>query len=67
MLDKVILIMTMTKTIFNKISVKSSAANPSGKPLPGDKTLGLETAIHFYAIEYGDDTEEKKEVVILVI
>ena len=48
----------MAKTISKKISVKASAAKPLGKPPPRDKTLGLEPAICFYAIEDGDDTEE---------
>ena len=41
-----------------KISVKASAAKTLGKPPPGDKTLRIDPAIHFYAIEYIDDTEE---------
>ena len=49
-LDKVILILTMTKTISKNISVKASAAKPSGKPPPGDKTLGIEPEICFYDI-----------------
>ena len=40
----------MEKTIGKKISVKASADKPSVKPLPGDKTFGLETVIRFYAI-----------------
>ena len=48
----------MAKTISKKISVKASAAKYLGKPLPGDKILGLETATHFYVIEDGDETEE---------
>ena len=41
-LDKVILFLTMEKTISKKNSVKDSAANTSGKPPPGDKTLGVD-------------------------
>ena len=50
----------MEKTISKKRSVKASAAKPSVNPLPGDKTSELETAIRFYAIENGDETEEGK-------
>ena len=57
-LDKYISLMTMDKTISKKISVKDSAAKPSGKPQPGDKNVGLEPAISYYAIEDGDDTEK---------
>ena len=30
--------------------LKASTAKPNGKPLPGDKYLGLEPAIIFYEI-----------------
>ena len=49
--------MTMEKTISKKISVEDSASKPLVKPTPGDKTLGLEIEIRFYAIEDGDDTK----------
>ena len=42
--------LTMAKTISKKISVKASSSKPSGKPLPVDKTLGLDTAIRFCEI-----------------
>ena len=48
----------MAKSISKKSSVKDSAAKPSGKPPPGDKTFGLETAIRLYAIEDGDEDEK---------
>ena len=48
----------MAKTISKKISVKASADITLGKPQPGDKTLGLEPEIFFYAVEDVDDTEE---------
>ena len=51
----------MAKTISKKISAKTSAAKPLVKPPAGDKTLGIEQAICFYDIEYGDDTEEEEE------
>ena len=44
-----------------------SAAKPSGKPLPGDKTCGLEPAIRLYAMEDSYETEKGEEVEILVI
>ena len=47
----------ISKTVSLK-PVKSSTANPRGKPLPGDKTLWLDPDIHFYEIEDGDNTEE---------
>ena len=50
--------LTMAKTISKKISVKASSSKTLGKPLPGDKTLGIEPAICLYAIEDGDKTEE---------
>ena len=56
-LDIDISLLTMVKTISKKISVKASAAKPSGNTLSGDKTFGLEPAIHVYAIEEGDETE----------
>ena len=49
----------MSKTISKKSAVKASSSKPLGKPLPGDKNLGIETAIRFYAIEDGDETEER--------
>ena len=49
-------IRNMGKTTREKISVKSSAAKPLGKPLTGYKTLGIDPEIRFYAIEEGDDT-----------
>ena len=48
----------MGKTTSKKISVKSSTAKPSGKSLPGDKTLVIEPETRFYAIEVSDKTEE---------
>ena len=51
----------MAKTISKKISVKASAAKPLGKPPTGDKTLRIDPAILFYAIEGSDKTEEVEE------
>ena len=48
----------MGKTTSKKISVKTSAANPSGKPTSRDKIMGIKTTICFYAIEDADETEE---------
>ena len=57
----------MAKTTRKKCSVKASAAKPSGNPPTGDKTFGTETAICFYAIEDGDDTEKGEEAEILFV
>ena len=46
----------MEKSVSLK-STKDLTSNPNGKPPPGDKTLRLEPAIHFYEIEAGDKTE----------
>ena len=51
----------MAKTISKKSSVKASSEKPSGKPLPGDKTFGIEPDIRFYAIEDRDNTENEKK------
>ena len=57
----------MAKNISKKVSVKDSSAKTLGKTPPGDKTLGLDPEIRFYAIEDGDDTEEGEEAEIIVI
>ena len=61
----------MENTISKKISAKAStyknSVKPLGNPPPGDKTLGIETLIRFYAIEDGDDTEEGEEAEILIV
>ena len=67
MFDKVILILTIEKTISKKISVKASATKPSGNHPPRYKTLEIEQKIRFYAKEYGDDTGEGEEVEILIV
>ena len=59
--------MNMSKTISKKIFVKASSSKPSGKPLPGDKTLGLDPEIRFYAIEDDGKTEEGQVTEILAI
>ena len=48
----------MAETISKKNSVKASAAKPSGKPQPRNKTFGIEPAIRLYAIEDIDETEK---------
>ena len=48
----------MVKTTSKKISFKDSAAKPLGKSPPGDKTLGIEPEICFYATEDVDETEK---------
>ena len=59
--------MTMSKTINKKISVKTSEDKPSGKPLPGNKTLVIEPVVRFHAIKDSENTEEGEEVEILFI
>ena len=51
----------MVKTSGKKILVKATAANPSGKPPSGDKTLGIESVIRFYSLEDVDETKEREE------
>ena len=48
----------MANTISKKSYVKASAAKTLGKLPPGDKNLGVDPEIRFYAIEEGDETEE---------
>ena len=50
-LDKDISLLTMANIISKKNSVKASAAKPSVKTPPGDKTFGLDPAIRFNPIE----------------
>ena len=38
--------------------VVAATDKPNNKPPPGDKSLGINTAIRFYDIEDGDNTEE---------
>ena len=66
-LDRDISLLTMAKTISKKGSVKASSVKLWGKPPPGDKNFGIETAIRFYAIEDGDETEKGEESEILVV
>ena len=42
-------------------------ANPNGKLLPRDKTLGIDKAIHFYDIEEGNNNGEGEESEIFFI
>ena len=51
----------MAKSISKRNSATASIANTLGKPIPGDKTLGLEPYIRFYEIEDVDKTEEGEE------
>ena len=39
-------------------TVKESTDKPNCKPLPGDKSFGIEPDILFYKIEYANKTEE---------
>ena len=56
----------MARTISIK-TVKASTSKPNRKPPPGDKTIGLETAIRFYEIEYGNKTKKLEESEIFFI
>ena len=52
----------MERSISMKMkTVKASTANPNGKTPPGNKSLGLQTTICFYEIEYIDKTDEVEE------
>ena len=55
--NRIVLKDNMAKNISLK-PVKSSTDKPNNKPLPGDKTLEIDTDICFYEIEYSDKTEE---------
>ena len=48
----------MERSIRKRNSVTASTSKPFGKPLPMDKTIGLETSIRLYEIEEGDKNEE---------
>ena len=48
----------MARSISKRNPEKASIAKSSGKPQPGGKSFGIDTAIQFYEIEYGDKTEE---------
>ena len=50
----------MAKTVSLK-STRASIAKPNTKPLPRDKTLGIDPVIFFYEIEDGNNTEEGEE------
>ena len=56
----------MAKTIRKRNSVKTSTVKPLGKPQPGDKTIGIQTAINFHELEDGDKNEEGEESEILI-
>ena len=47
----------MAKTVSLK-STRASIAKPNTKPLPRDKTLGIDPVIFFYEIEDGNNTDE---------
>ena len=57
----------MANTSNKKSSVTASAAKPSGKPPPRDKTLGIDPDIRFYNLEDSDETAGGEEAEILVI
>ena len=45
-----------------KKTVKDSTSKPNIKPLPGDKSFGIDPAIRFYERKDSDKTEQKEEV-----
>ena len=57
----------MANTICRQSLFKSSATKPLVKYPPKDKTLGLESAIHFYELEDGDETGKGEEAEIFII
>ena len=57
----------MERSISNRNTANSSTAKPLGKNPPGDKSLGIDTAIYFYEIEEYSNTEEGEEEEILII
>ena len=48
----------MARPISKINSAKDSASKPSGRPPPGEKSLGIDPAIGFYEIEDSYKTEE---------
>ena len=56
----------MAKTVSLK-PLEDSADKPNSKPLPGDKSIGIDPDTLFYEIEDSDNTEEVEESEILVI
>ena len=46
---------------------KVSTAKHLGNPMPGDKYLGIESAINLYEIEDGDNNEEEEDTEIFII
>ena len=56
----------MENTISKRSPVKALAAKTSGNPLPGNKTLGIESLIRLYELESSDKTEEGEETEIII-
>ena len=65
--NNIITPLTMAITIHKNKYFEYSAAKPAGKPLPRDKTFGIEPDIRFYSIEDGDETGKGEEEEILVV
>ena len=51
----------MEEPISKKNEANASTAKPLGKPPPRDEPLRFEPAIHFYAVEDGDETKGGEE------
>ena len=66
-LDKYISLLNIAKSISKKIFVKALSAKLLVKPLPRDKSFGLEPGIRFYDREDGDGTEKIEEAETLVV
>ena len=47
----------MARSISKRSSLKASTAKPLGKPLPGNKYLGIDSDLRFYEISDSDETE----------
>ena len=59
--------MEMARSISKRNSENESTSNLLGKPPPGDKSLGIKTAILFYETEDDDNTEEGEYSKIFII
>ena len=57
----------MARSISKRNILKVSIAKPSFKPLPEDKSLGLDSSIRLYELEDGDKTEEGEDAEILIV
>ena len=51
----------MARSISKRNPVKVSTANPLGKTPHADKTLGVDTTIQLFEIDYNNNTEERED------